>query len=295
MTDRAETDLAPLAAALAANGPVRVWSLIVTVLGDAVAPRGGELWLGDLAAVVGRLGVDAGAVRTALTRLVADGVVERRKSGKASHVRLAAGVSAEFEAAEAVIYAAGPPAGDGTATLLVLAEPAATETAARLARAGFGRLSDGVFVAPGRREAPVPASRFVASEPPDDLATLAARAYRLDDLAAEFRRLRETLLPAVGALAADPSLPPLDALAARVALIHGWRRLALRDPRLPAAWLSADWPGEAVRAAVAGLYRRLAAASEAWLDAEARAADGPLPPAGPALARRFGSAHLLQK
>ncbi|WP_272910976.1 PaaX family transcriptional regulator C-terminal domain-containing protein, partial [Falsiroseomonas oryziterrae] len=62
-------------------------------------------------------------------------------------------------------------------------------------------------------------------------------------------------------------------------LIHEWRRLVLRAPPLPPALLPPDWPGAAARALTAALYRRLTPAAEAWLDAEGRNEDGPLPPA----------------
>lgn len=33
--------------------PLRVWSLIVTIFGDLVAPRGGEVWAGTLSDLLG--------------------------------------------------------------------------------------------------------------------------------------------------------------------------------------------------------------------------------------------------
>jgi phenylacetic acid degradation operon negative regulatory protein len=61
--------------------------------------------------------------------------------------------------------------------------------------------------------------------------------------------------------------------------VHEWRRVALRDPVLPAALRAPDWPGHAARHLFADLYRRLAPAAEGWLDCEGRNEDGPLPPA----------------
>jgi phenylacetic acid degradation operon negative regulatory protein len=53
----------------------------------------------------------------------------------------------------------------------------------------------------------------------------------------------------------------------RILLIHDYRRIVLRDPRLPSGLLPPDWPGLPARALCARLYAALAPASERWLDA----------------------------
>lgn len=55
-------------------------------------------------------------------------------------------------------------------------------------------------------------------------------------------------------------------MAARTLLIHQWRRIALRDPGLPAALLPKDWAGEAARDQVRRIYARLLQDSEGRLD-----------------------------
>ena len=72
---RAMSLAAPVTALLdrfQASRPVRAWSLIVTLYGDAIVPRGGSLWLGSLTGMMARFGIDAGHVRTATSRLVAE-------------------------------------------------------------------------------------------------------------------------------------------------------------------------------------------------------------------------------
>ena len=51
---------------------LRAGSLITTVFGDAIAPRGGTVWLGSLIAVMGEFGVNERLVRTSVFRLVQD-------------------------------------------------------------------------------------------------------------------------------------------------------------------------------------------------------------------------------
>ena len=50
--------------------PMRAGSLIVTIYGDAIVPRGGSLWLGSLLDMMAGFGVEPGLVRTAISRLV---------------------------------------------------------------------------------------------------------------------------------------------------------------------------------------------------------------------------------
>src|SRR5215475_11102301 len=79
--------------------PVRAWSLIVTLYGDAVVPRGGSLWLGSLVDIMARLRIDAGHVRTAMSRLTSDGWLERERIGRNSYYRLSKRGEGDFATA----------------------------------------------------------------------------------------------------------------------------------------------------------------------------------------------------
>ena len=98
-----------LAELSAGPGRLRAWSLAVTLFGDAAAPRGGALRLGAVQAVLGRLGVEPGALRTAMSRLARDGWLARERRGRASFYSLTAARAEELAAATRRIYAAGPP------------------------------------------------------------------------------------------------------------------------------------------------------------------------------------------
>ena len=84
--------------------PLRAGSLIVTIYGDAIVPRGGSLWLGSLLDMLAGFGVEPGLVRTAVSRLVADGWFERTRIGKQSYYRLSPWGAAEFATATTRIY-----------------------------------------------------------------------------------------------------------------------------------------------------------------------------------------------
>ena len=65
--------LDPVITALHAESRLRVWSLVITVFGDCVQHRGGAISTARLGRLLGRIGVEPGALRTALSRLGRDG------------------------------------------------------------------------------------------------------------------------------------------------------------------------------------------------------------------------------
>lgn len=266
----------PLLGTLARTGAPRIASLIVTVWGDAVAPRGGSLWLGSLQAILDRFGCTPGQVRTAMSRLTEEGWLARNRVGRNSFYRLGPRGEASFSAAAARIYAGRPRDWDGRFRLLPFAEPAAREA---LAADGFGTLPGGAMLGVAGDPALLPRGVPVllgATRDPAEARLLAARAWPLAPLAEGYGRF----IDAFGPLR-EAAIPPEEALPLRLLLVHEWRRLMLRDPLLPAALLPEAWPGTAARALTGALYRRLTPLAEAWLDREGRNEDGPLPPGAP--------------
>ncbi len=275
-----------------ARPPVRAWSLIVTLYGDAVVPRGGSLWLGSLVELMALFRIDAGHVRTAMSRLTADGWLERVKAGRNSYYRLSKRAVRDFAAATERIYFVHEPQFDGTLRLAVL-DPGADRLDARaaLTRAGFVALSPTSYLATADPTTRLPKGVHLLRAVAEEGRELAAAAWKLDDLAAAYRAFVARFTPLNGALArlGTKTMTGDDALVARTLLIHEFRRIVLRDPGLPAALLPPDWPGFAARELAARIYRRLIRASEAFLGANGRNERGFLPPPGPDFLQRFPS------
>ena len=263
----------PLAPLLAhwRERPQRTWSVVVTVFGDAIVPRGGSVWLGTLAELFQAMGVDAGALRTAMSRLVADGWTERRRVSRNSSYELTPEGKAASAAAARRIYAAGAPDWDGRFHLVL--QPDDRDA---LVRAGFGQAGPGLWVGT-HPLASGSAITLEAVAAPDSARRLCARAWPLDRISASFTRF-------IAAFSAIPNWTeptPIEAMIARTLLIHEYRRIVLHAPELPADILPLDWPGAAARDLCAAAYARLLPASEEWLTANR------LPRAEPALYRRF--------
>ena len=268
---------------------------MVTVFGDAVVPRGGSLWLGTLLEVFAGMGVAAGVVRTAMSRLAADGWLERTRIGRNSFYRLTGTVGAVYVAAAERIYGGPAPGWDGAFHLLLAGNAAGRDGLKdALQQRGFGVAAPGVWIAPGHAAIPPEAAgllRMTGTMPPDDARQLAARAWPLSGTAEAYHRFLGAFAPLRHGLA---DAGKLDALVARILLIHEYRRIVLRDPGLPPALLPHDWPGTAARQLCAEIYRVLLPASERWLDQHGRNESGPLPPPAANLLHRFGQQNALQ-
>jgi phenylacetic acid degradation operon negative regulatory protein len=272
--------------------PSRTGSIVITVFGDAIVPRGGSVWLGTLLEFFEALDIDSSVVRTAMSRLAADGWLERRRIGRNSFYRLAERGRQTFEAATRHIY--DPPPSDWTGRFeLLLIGHAEDRDSAReaLRNAGFGSPLPGVWVAPSGLPVPEEAAqaiRLEVSAEDDSGRRLLSASWPLDRTAGAYLKFMATFAPLHDWLDRGEPLSDIDAFIARILLIHYYRRVVLRDPLLPGSLLPADWPGWPARKLCGQIYRALLAASERWLDQHATNETGPLPGAGDGLARRFG-------
>ncbi len=98
--------LAPLIQNFHAEGRPRVWSLVITIFGDAVQHRGGRISGVRLQTLLERIGIESGAMRTALSRLAHDGWITRERQGRNSCYQLSPKGIAEFAPATQRIYGA---------------------------------------------------------------------------------------------------------------------------------------------------------------------------------------------
>jgi phenylacetic acid degradation operon negative regulatory protein len=273
-----------------ARTPIRAGSLIVTVFGDAIAPRGGRIALASLTEILAAFRVSESLTRTALSRLVAEGWLERWKTGRTSHYRLSVRGREAFAEAARHIYGRPDPAWDGAFALALLDPAAAPERAryrAGLEARGFGALSPDLLVAPRAPAEPPSGALLLAASPgsAEEARRLAARAWPLADLGARYDAFLREFSGVAAALDEGGRPDGVAALVVRVLLVHAYRRIVLRDPFLPAALLPEPWPGATARALCGRIYRAVSPAAEAWLDAHAVTEDGPLPAAQ---ATRFG-------
>lgn len=255
----------------------RAKSLIVTLYGDCLLPRGGQCWLSELIQLVAPLGINERMARTAVFRLVQDGLLHAQRVGRRSRYTLTTEGRRTFDSAQARIYASAPPPPASYWTLVLISKRMSAENQARLRKAlywlGYARLQEGlVGAARSSCQAMAAVSALGLSnqvtvfeatpQTPDTVATLISDSWALDALAAQY----ETFLSGVRAVIPDDVTTDRDAFELRIVLVHSYRRLLLRDPALPEAQLPEGWPGTKARLQMAALYRRLTPQVERFLD-----------------------------
>jgi phenylacetic acid degradation operon negative regulatory protein len=286
--------------------PQRAGSLIVTIFGDSIMPRGGAIALSGLIRLAVPFGLNERLVRTAAARLAQEGWVEARRHGKLSEYRLSKTGRERFADATMRIYGGPSTNWTGRWTLVVLpAMPAADRQRLRkeLVWRGFGELSNGVFAHPEAQAnevalrtsaPPLPANTLIFdANLADHLApgALVGLGWDLADLGKRYRRFVQRFERALGALRRMP-VEPEGAFILRTLLIHEYRRLHLRDPLLPQSLLPAQWPGTRAAILCGEIYVHVFAASEIYLSACASRLTGALPAPDRTVMQRFGGLEL---
>jgi phenylacetic acid degradation operon negative regulatory protein len=283
--------------------PLRGGSLLMTIFGDAIAPRGGAVTLGSLIDLARPFGLGERLVRTAVARLATEGWVAATRHGRRSEYRLTESGRKLFAEATRRIYGEIPSSWDGQWTLAVL--PPAAGRSRRNVREelrwlGFGQLGPGVYAHPactleearGWLAAVGCASHCwllkSATEGPPADRRLVAEGWNLAEIARQYRRFRDTFAPVAAAVRDSDALIPQAAFLVRTLLVHEYRKIHLQDPLLPPALLPAEWVGTEAYELTASLYAAVFAAAERFLTETGCTIAGPLPPAGTEVHARFG-------
>ncbi len=283
------------------QSPIRGGSLLITIFGDAIAPRGGAVTLGSLIGLARPFGLAERLVRTSVARLARDGWLVARRDGRRSEYHLAPTGQQRFAAATRRIYGEIPSSWDGLWTLLVL-PPASggrrQNVRDELRWLGFGQVSPGVFAHPnwnvdearaglsGVQGAAQGLLFKSSSESAEADRRIVASGWDLADLARRYRRFVEIFAPVATALAGVPDGEA--AFVIRTLLIHEYRKIHLQDPSLPPALLPPDWVGATAYELSKRLYSALFQSAESYLSDTASTMTEPLPPATPSTYERFG-------
>jgi phenylacetic acid degradation operon negative regulatory protein len=286
--------------------PMRSGSLLITVLGDSIAPRGGLVTLGSLIRLAGPFGVPERLVRTSVGRLAKDGWLRFRREGRQSEYFLTEHGRSRFAEATERIYSQGPQSWDGGWTLLFLPPgPRARRERIReeLQWLGFGQVSAGVLAHPSRSVADTRAlltdlqvgsgaivMRANGEGPAADRALLGA-GWDLAELARSYKQFTASFTPVTDLLAGRSVATPETAFVIRTLLIHEYRKIHLRDPLLPRSVLPKDWVGATAYELCRSLYRKVFASAEEHLSAVAGTLGGKLPALARETNRRFGGLH----
>lgn len=290
-----------LAARFRRQRPLRAGSLLVTILGDAIAPRGGKIALASLIELARPFGLTERLVRTSVGRLANEQWVSSERNGRSSFYSLTEYGRARFAEATQRIYGASPQNWNGQWALVIV--PASLKKQRdslreELAWLGFGQIARGVFVHPTHTEEMIRA-RLAELESTGELiviqgariaqtsdSNLVAMGWDFGDLARRYRRFVATFGPLDEARGA--ALSGETAFILRTLLLHEYRKIHLRDPLLPASLLPSDWPGAEAQEICRRLYAKVFAASERYLSSTVQTMAGSLPAPSREIFHRFG-------
>lgn len=290
---------------------VQARSLITSVFGDAILPRGGRVWLGSLIQLLQPLDINERLVRTTVFRLVKDEWLQAEAVGRRTDYMLTPAGRRRFEKASGQIYAADSPGWDRRWRLIMVVGDLDARQRERLRRAlswqGFGDTGAGCFIHPSAElDAALDA---VAADGLADLlpqlmplvavnpglspaaenASLIRQAWDLDELAVAYSGFVARYQPVLEALRQVPAgdVDEEQACLTRILLIHDFRRYLLRDPQLPEVLLPVGWPGNQARLLCKEIYRRLLEPSERHLNKCLQLASGEMPRPADWLLGRF--------
>ena len=274
---------------------VRVWSVIITVFGDCVLPRGGEISLGSLQEIMNAMLIEPNAVRTALSRLAKDNWLDRNKQGRQTSYRLAGGGMVLSQAASKRIYLLDfGQWREEFEVVLVPADEAGHRSRIQndLAKAGYGSPLQGLYIRPKTGTPPPIDSKLyvnfsVASDKINLIEKLVSTSWPVDELDSAYHEFCKHFEPVASQMKRGLFVSNLECLAIRILLIHDWRRIVLKDVQLPDALRPSDWIGHKARKLVAELYHLLLPSSEACLNALHSQPDQPLPEPDDSVLMRF--------
>jgi phenylacetic acid degradation operon negative regulatory protein len=278
-----------------ARTPIRAGSLVVTLFGDAIVPRGGHLALASLLEIMRAFRVSETLVRTAMSRLVGEALFERRKIGRNTFYSLSPPGEQAFAHAAEKIYGAAREHWDGRFDLVLLEGSAAERAGARAQwqAQGYGSLTPDLMIGIGGKSRE--AGLHLRAEPTETETArrLPGRAWPLEELASRYRHFNGMFARAHDALHGQGAPDALACLVVRVLLIHEYRRIVLRDPLLPRPLLAEDWPGRQARALCAAIYAVVADPADCWLGGHATDERGPLPQPTAPMSQRFAHQPAL--
>jgi phenylacetic acid degradation operon negative regulatory protein len=298
---------------------IKAGSLIISVFGDAVVPRGGRIWLGSLIGLLEPLQLSDRLIRTSIFRLVKDEWMCSEAIGRRADYMLTPAGQRRFEETARHIYASNAPLWDRRWRLILTVGELDNKQRERLRRAffwqGFGVVGSDCFVHPsadlataldaltteGMGDLLKNLMPLLAANAGSDLsasdADMVKRAWDLEQLGTSYSDfvVRYSQFLTKLRQGANHQIDDESAFLLRTLLIHDYRRLLLRDPELPDVLLPANWPGQKARLLCKELYRRLLAPSERHIELHMKLANGTTPGALPILGERFQKQDPLSR
>jgi phenylacetic acid degradation operon negative regulatory protein len=235
---------------------------MLTLYGDYVLHRGGEIGIGSLVELLSNFGLSEQAVRSAVSRMCRSGLLKAKRANRKSYYSLTSeGYSLLTEGAQR-IFQRKKSHWDGNWNIVTYSIPerkrgARDRLRTELGWLGYGPTSEATWVSPYDRTKEVEelAEKLKIREcvhifnaqhqGSTDPRKIVARCWDLDKIHQKYADFLNEYRPKLEGhrkrLQAGETIEPRECFVARFNLIHEYRKLPFFDPDLPLELLPEDW------------------------------------------------------
>ncbi len=244
----------------------------LTLYGDYLLKRGGEIGIGSLIKLLGSLGLSQQAVRSAVSRMCRAGLLKVRRVGRKSYYSLTEDGHQLLTKGAKRIFERKNSHWDGSWNIVTYSIPEQKRQARdrlrlELSWMGYGALTEATWISPYElaKEAEELGERLKIREylqifqarnqgltDPKKMVSLGWDLSRIHQKYASFTQKYQPKLEShLRRSRAGETIEPSECFVERFGLIHEYRKLPFFDPDLPAELLPEDW----LRPKAAALFR----------------------------------------
>ncbi|MBI2304915.1 MAG: phenylacetic acid degradation operon negative regulatory protein PaaX [Chloroflexi bacterium] len=265
----------------------RPQSMILTLYGDYIRHRGGEIWVASLIQVLSSFGLSEQAIRSALSRMTRKGLLQTKRVGKNSYYTLTRRGREMLDVGARRIFQRHQEPWDGQWDVVTYSIPERRrEVRDRLRQdllgLGYGTLSNATWICPydRRQEVMVLANVWKVADciqvfraqyqGPGSLQDLVHRCWNMEKTrqkcAAFLERYRPRYEGCLRRLEAGDPPGEQECFIERFMLIHEYRRFSFFDPQLPKELVPQGWLGSEAAALFQSYHNLLAEGANRYFD-----------------------------
>lgn len=284
-------------------------SIISTIFGDMIAPRGATVWLGSVVKATALFKIEEAHARTAALRLAYEGWVDAQRVGKLSYYSIAPATLERLGDYMPRVYGSPRRSWDGTFHIIFTHavkndRRGYIDLKQALQWQGVGQLAPHVFISLasgadalqhvltelGYSElVQIVKASSINGEDSQKLTAVVAQAWDLSELEHDYQRFIRQFAPVLKTVQESPDTITEEAgFVLRTLLILEYRRIVIRDPQLPAPLHKPTWVGFDAFELCRTLYQLVLPASERFLANNFTVPSGAMPSADRSLYKRFG-------
>lgn len=282
-------------------------SLLVSLYGDTICPRGDTIWLGSLIQLVEPLGINQRLVRTSVFRLSEKNILVSKQVGRRSYYSLSERAHRQFLSASKRIYASQALLWDKQWRMVLtsigkLSNEQRETVRKELLWLGFSRITTGVYAHPTADISEV--QRVIRELQLDNgIAVLKASAadtdqapitnglisdcFDLKQSDKDYQHFIDDFQEIYEAAKREQSLDPKMCFLVKTLLIHRYRHILLKEPELPGALVSEHSASFRARELVGSLYQLICPKADEYFSEVSETEGGAFPKAEQSYHQRF--------